>query len=247
MAPSETKVVTAPPIADQAHYWDQWNAAYRENHMLHGASTRQAAAVEALVASLGRSDLSIIDVGCGTGWLCERLSRYGSVTGTDMTRSVLERAAQRSPHIKFICGDIFELDLPQASHDVVVSLEVLSHVADQPAFMARLASLLKPGGRLILATQNRPIYQRWRAIPAANPAQLRRWVNARELRALMAPHFRDVGITSLFPVGDMGFLRVVNSVKLNKAMGLLVPPPAIERAKERLLLGNTLLTWGTMR
>lgn len=245
MQPNEGPPTAAPPIADQARYWDEWNAAAREDRALNAASTRQADAVEALVAEFGRSDLSIIDVGCGTGWLCEQLSRYGSVTGTDMTQSVLERARQRWPQARFVCGDIFDLELPQASFDVVVSLEVLSHVADQPAFIARLASLLKPGGRLVLATQNRPIYERWRAVAAPHPAQVRHWVNAKELRALMAPHLHDVQITSLCPVGDRGFLRIVNSPKLNDVLGRVVSPSRIERFKEHMLLGNTLLSWGT--
>jgi 2-polyprenyl-3-methyl-5-hydroxy-6-metoxy-1,4-benzoquinol methylase len=236
-----------PTLADQARYWDEWNAAAREDRTLNAASLRQAQAVEDLVAELGRNDLSIIDVGCGTGWLCERLSRHGTVVGTDMVETVLHRARHRWPHVRFICGNIFDLDLPAGGFDVVVSLEVLSHVEDQPSFMSRLASLLKPGGRLVLATQNRPIYERWRSVAAAHPAQLRRWVNAKELRALMAPHFRDVGLASLCPVGDGGFLRIVNSPKLNGALGKVVPKATIERLKERMMLGNTLLTWGTRR
>ena len=244
---NEGNPAVGPSIAEQARYWDEWNAAAREDRALNAASLRQAHAVEGLVAELGRSDLSIIDVGCGTGWLCERLSRHGTVTGTDMVETVLDRARQRWPRVRFICGNIFDLDLPPASFDVVVSLEVLSHVDDQPAFMSRLASLLKPGGRLVLATQNRPIYERWRAVAEAHPAQVRRWVNAKELRALMSPHFRDVRVTSLCPVGDQGFLRIVNSPKLNDALGVAVPKATLERMKERLLLGNTLLSWGTKR
>jgi 2-polyprenyl-3-methyl-5-hydroxy-6-metoxy-1,4-benzoquinol methylase len=247
MQPNEGNPAVGPSIAEQARYWDEWNAAAREDRALNAASLRQAHAVEGLVAELGRSDLSIIDVGCGTGWLCERLSRHGTVTGTDMVETVLDRARQRWPRVRFICGNIFDLDLPPASFDAVVSLEVLSHVDDQPAFMSRLAGLLKPGGRLVLATQNRPIYERWRAVAQAHPAQVRRWVNAKELRALMSPHFRDVRVTSLCPVGDQGFLRIVNSPKLNDALGLVVPKASLERMKERMLLGNTLLSWGTRR
>src|SRR5687768_3224301 len=121
------QTTSTPPIADQASYWDAWNAAAREGH-LSATAARQGAKVEAIVASLGRTDLSIIDVGCGTGWTCERLMRYGSVTGTDFVGSVLERARQRLPTVNFVCGDFFALDLPRAAFDVVVCLEVLAHV-----------------------------------------------------------------------------------------------------------------------
>jgi SAM-dependent methyltransferase len=238
------KTTRTPPIADQANYWDTWNAAAREGRISDTAA-RQGAEVEAIVAALGRTDLSIMDVGCGTGWTCERLMKYGAVTGTDFISSVLERARKRLPSVNFVCGDFFALDFPRAAFDVVVCLEVLSHVADQPAFIDKLAGLLKPGGRLILATQNRPILQRWSAVAPPDPNQIRHWVNAKELKALLAPRFRNIDIESMFPVGERGFLRIVNSPKLNAIAGLAVPPGWIERAKERAKLGHTLFAQAT--
>jgi 2-polyprenyl-3-methyl-5-hydroxy-6-metoxy-1,4-benzoquinol methylase len=236
----------SPSIAAQASYWDAWNAAAREEKLGLG-SLRQADEVEARVAALGRRDLSIIDVGCGTGWLCERLAQYGRVTGVDMTPSVLERASRRVPQASFLCGDIHELDLPAGTFDVVVTLEVLSHVADQAAFVARLGCLLKPGGLLVLATQNRPIYERMHSVAPPHPSQIRKWVDARALRSLLDGGFVDVGINSLVPMGNRGFLRVVNSVKLNEWLQTLMAPGALQRAKERALLGSTLLAHATRR
>ena len=39
--------------------------------------------------------------------------------------------------------------------DLVTSMEVIEHVADQPAFVAALAARLAPGGLMILSTPNR--------------------------------------------------------------------------------------------
>ena len=133
-----------PTVEDQANYWDQWNAKSRELNIF-GSSARQGELVEKEVAALGRGDLRILDVGCGTGWTCERLVRFGKVAGTDMAPSVLERARSRAPEVSFVCGDFFEIDFPHNTFDVVVSLEVLSHVADQLAFMGRLSFVAKTG------------------------------------------------------------------------------------------------------
>jgi 2-polyprenyl-3-methyl-5-hydroxy-6-metoxy-1,4-benzoquinol methylase len=238
MAPSD--VQDPPPLDAQADYWDRWNAHARETR-LTPSSLRQAAVVEAAAAALGRRDLRTIDVGCGTGWMCERLAAYGRVTGTDMTETVLERARHRVPGVEFVCGDFFALPFPKRSYDLAVALEVLSHVADQSAFVARLAALLKPGGTLVLATQNRPVFERWEAVAPPNPAQIRHWVDHRELRALLAPHFAGVRVTSVCPAGSRGFLRLVNSVKLNRLAGAVVGGARLERFKERLLLGQTLI------
>ncbi|HEX6707572.1 MAG TPA: methyltransferase domain-containing protein [Albitalea sp.] len=225
---------------EQRRAWDVWNAAAREGR-ISDTSARQAQEVDRLVAALNRTDLSIIDVGCGTGWMAERLSRYGQVTGTDLAEEVLARARLRAPQVRFVAGDLFELDLPLQSFDVVITLEVLPHVKDQPAFMRRLAALLKPGGLLILATQNKPVLERWSAVGGPQPGQLRHWVDAHELRRLLEPEFQDVRIVSLTPVGDQGLLRIVNSTKLNALVGMVVPPAWIKRAKEKAMLGHTLL------
>ena len=233
-----------PSLQDQAAYWDGWNGRARSDR-LPPTSLRQADFVEAEVGGLHRRDLSIVDIGCGTGWMCGRLVPYGSVTGIDITAVTLTQAARRVPQARFLCGDLFEVDLPRAGFDIAVCLEVLSHVADQPGFLARLADLLRPGGMLVLATQNRPVLQRWSAVAEPDPHQIRRWVDHRELRSLLAPRFAAVRIDSLVPVGDRGLLRVLNSPRLNGALSRLLPPDRIERAKERCMLGHTLVATAT--
>jgi 2-polyprenyl-3-methyl-5-hydroxy-6-metoxy-1,4-benzoquinol methylase len=116
--------------------------------------------------SLGRTDLSILEVGCGSGWFCPQLMRFGVVTGTDLSDEGLARAQQRAPEATFVAGDFMSLDL-RTDFDVVVTLEVLSHVLDQRAFIGKLASHLRPGGHLMLATQNRFVlqYLNWRPPP----------------------------------------------------------------------------------
>jgi 2-polyprenyl-3-methyl-5-hydroxy-6-metoxy-1,4-benzoquinol methylase len=228
------------PIHEQVRSWDSWNAAARE-HGISPAAAHHAQAVEASIAAFGRTDMTIVDVGCGTGWLCERLQKFGRVTGVDLSDQVLDRARARVPGVTFLSGDLFQIDLPTNSFDVVVTLEVLSHVQDQRAFVGRLASLLKPEGLLIIATQNRPVFERWSAVSGPNPGQIRHWVDAKTLRNLLASRFDQIDIASMFPVGDQGFLRIVNSPKLNSLVGLVVPGRWLESAKERAMLGHTLL------
>jgi SAM-dependent methyltransferase len=148
--------------------------------------------------SLGRTDLSILEVGCGSGWFCPQLMRFGVVTGTDLSDEGLARAQQRAPEATFVAGDFMSLDL-RTDFDVVVTLEVLSHVLDQRAFIGKLASHLRPGGHLMLATQNRFVlqYLNWR--PPPGPGQLRRWVNGRELRDLLEPEFEVSELFSTTP------------------------------------------------
>ena len=227
-------------LEEQRQTWNRWNAAARE-HKLPPTSQRQAEIVDAWCAALGRRDLAILDLGCGTGWMSERLCAYGEVTGVDLADEILDRARLRLPQVRFLSGDLFSVDLPERSFDAVVALEVLPYVKDQPAFVDRLAALLKPGGILMLATANRPVLERWSAVGEPMPGQLRRWVDARELRRLLARRFESIRISSVVPVGDQGFLRLLNSTKLNRLLAMVVPRAHVERAKERALLGHTLM------
>jgi 2-polyprenyl-3-methyl-5-hydroxy-6-metoxy-1,4-benzoquinol methylase len=232
-------MTTSIPIEDQQRWWNHWNGTTRETE-LGEVSRRQGEVVRQWLADLGSTDLDLLEVGCGAGWLCPDLARFGRVTGTDLSDEVLARAQVRSPDVRYVAGDFMMLDLGRAAFDVVVCLEVLSHIADQPGFVAKMAGHLRPGGHLMLATQNRPVLERYNRIPPPGPGQLRHWVDRDELTALLAPHFEIHSLRTVTPLANRGAMRVVNSHKLNKAIGMLVGD-RFEQFKERAGLGWTIM------
>jgi len=227
------------PMETQQRFWNQWNASARE-HQLHDVSTDQADVVTGWLRRLGRHDLDILDAGCGTGWLCERLLPFGPVTGTDLSHEVLERAGKRLPEVRFVAGDFMALDFGAAAFDVIATLEVLSHVADQPAFIAKLAHHLRPGGYLMLATQNRPVLERYNRIPSPKPGQLRRWVDKDELRRLLAKEFDVLDTFSITPKANKGAMRIINSRTFNRPIRALIGQ-RLDKLKEAAGLGWTLM------
>jgi 2-polyprenyl-3-methyl-5-hydroxy-6-metoxy-1,4-benzoquinol methylase len=196
------------PIHAQQAYWTKWNAENREKR-LSDISRDQQDMVIAWLGQLGRTDLDIIEVGCGAGWLCPALLQYGKVTATDFAEEVVARAQQRVPDAKFVAGDFMALDFGVKSYDVVVTLEVLSHVSDQEAFVAKLASLLKPGGWLILATQNRPVLENHNHVMPTQPGQLRHWLDRAELEALLSRHLQVQKIETITPTASKGVMRLL--------------------------------------
>lgn len=208
-------------IESQRTFWNAWNAENREARVGE-ISRRQAEIVLDWLGTLGRDDLNIIEVGCGTGWLCPHLARFGRVTGTDLSDDVLRRAQLRWPHIKFIAGDFAALPLSEEAYDVVVSLEVLSHIADQPAFIAGIMRLLRPGGILLLATQNRTVLTQRCHIPPPQPGQLRNWVDRNELQKLLEACFDVERLVSATPVAHRGLRRILASQRLNNVLKTMV-------------------------
>lgn len=231
-----------PSIILQQKFWNQWNASTRESG-IERVSIEQADQVVAWLRSIGARDADLIDVGCGAGWLCSRLTEFGRVVGTDLSDEVLARAADRCPSVEFVAGDVMSLDFGARKFDAAISLEVLSHVADQPAFMDKIAAMLKPGGHFIIATQNRPALMR-NAIPAPQPGQLRHWVDRHELTALLQPKFKLLELRSITPMFNRGFLRAVNSSKLHRLAASLKLEPVgktVIRMQEKAWLGWTLV------
>jgi SAM-dependent methyltransferase len=113
-------------------------------------------------------------------------------------------------------------------------------VVDQPAFINRIRDVLKPGGYLILTTQNRLVFERRSGVNPPASGQLRRWVSPRELRQLIRRDFVIRRFTTLLPEGQLGFLRLVNSTRLNRLLGRVFSQKVLERTKERLGFGQTI-------
>ena len=191
---------------ESKQFWNAWNASAREERQ-GDVSHRQAELVTRWLT--GESDLKILDAGCGTGWMCNQLTEFGEVVGTDLADEVVERATWRVPNASFVAGDIMMVELSN-DFDVVVSMEVLSHVADQPALLERFRELLRPGGQLMLATQNRTVLERYNRIPPPGPGQLRRWVDRRELRRMVTDAgFHVSEVRTVSPKADHGVMRLV--------------------------------------
>jgi 2-polyprenyl-6-hydroxyphenyl methylase/3-demethylubiquinone-9 3-methyltransferase len=105
-------------------------------------------------------NITILDIGCGGGLVCEPLARLGGrVTGIDPTADSIEIArrhaeAQRLA-IDYRAARAEELSVAGETFDAVVCLEVIEHVPDVAAFLKVITKLVRPGGALVLSTLNR--------------------------------------------------------------------------------------------
>ena len=230
---------TVPALDAQRRFWNYWNAAHRETGV-DPVCERQADIVTGWLRQARRRDLDLLEVGCGTGWLCPLLTPFGRVTGTDLSDEVLARARERMPDVTFVAGDFMALDFGEARFDAIVTFEVLSHVTDQPAFLSRLARHLRPGGELMLATQNRPVLERLNRVAPPDPGQIRRWVDADELGALLRRDFDVLELFSVFPRSNRGIMRIVHSRTFNLPIRAILGDK-VDRMKEAAGLGWTLM------
>jgi 2-polyprenyl-3-methyl-5-hydroxy-6-metoxy-1,4-benzoquinol methylase len=107
-----------------------------------------------LLAAVGTGK-RVLDVGCSTGYLARPLSERGNtIVGIELD-PVAARAAEQFCE-RVLVGDVEKMELPlePSSFDVVLCGDVVEHLRDPVASLARLRRFLKPGGRIVLSTPN---------------------------------------------------------------------------------------------
>lgn len=150
----------------------------------------------------GRTDLQILDAGCGTGAVMGYLAPFGTVVGCDMSALALHlsktRALSRLSQASVSCPPFKD-----NYFDLVASFDVLCHtaVSDYRAALSEFRRLLKPGGRLLLRL---PAYNWLRAHHDQAVHTTRRFTRPEVQQALAATGFIVEKIsyanTILFPV-----------------------------------------------
>jgi ubiquinone/menaquinone biosynthesis C-methylase UbiE len=107
----------------------------------------------------------VLDVGCGTGFLCEFIvnqhpSLALDITGIDLQHELLEQAIQRAESdqlsIKYIQGDAHKLPFRDNTFDYLVSHTLIKWVDNPREIVQEMNRVLKPGGRIFIAERVLP-------------------------------------------------------------------------------------------
>ncbi len=106
---------------------------------------------------------SFLDAGCGDGRYLAALAALGPlperIVGVDIAESILDTARRATAvaglEPELLRANLERLPLADAEFDLVVSVQVLEHLLDPAAGLKELARVLKPGGTLLLSTDNR--------------------------------------------------------------------------------------------
>ena len=102
-------------------------------------------------ATEGRSDVRILDCGCGTGANLDPLARFGQAYGFDLTESGL-RFGREAGRTRLARATVTSVPFPTAFFDLVTSFDVIYALEerDERAALAEMYRLLKPGGHAIV-------------------------------------------------------------------------------------------------
>ena len=102
----------------------------------------------------GKGEHFALDLGCGAGWLMEKLEKVGwSVEGLEWN----ETAAQLARDItkcNVFAGDFREVDIPKGKYQLIVLNQVFEHINDPKGALLRLRELLADGGKVVMFYPN---------------------------------------------------------------------------------------------
>ena len=147
---------------------------------------------DAVLAALAdRPVRRLLDLGCGTGQLADRLQgelRGTRVVGCDFSVGMLAQAARRGRRVRWVRGDAQRLPFANGSFDAVTTTEAFHWFPDQRRALAECRRVLAPNGRLLLAAASPPFAALADAAAAASRVigQPFRWPTAEEVKEMIA-------------------------------------------------------------
>ncbi|MFD2166760.1 malonyl-ACP O-methyltransferase BioC [Thalassotalea euphylliae] len=101
-----------------------------------------------------KNDLTVIDLGCGTGFFSEILaSRYQSVIGVDISNKMLNFTREnRNKDLRLVAGDAYHLPFRDNSIDLIYSNLVIQWCDPLEHAVEEIMRVLKPGGTFVFTT-----------------------------------------------------------------------------------------------
>lgn len=143
--------MTAAPISAEA-YNALWAAGWDDTRLYGPMARHSRRLFTRLSADLTPN--SILDVGCGEGSLLSTLMKHhpgATGTGVEVSDHAIALATRVTPNATFANCDVASGALDR-TFDLVVSADVVEHIADDITAIKNMAAMTAPGGRLIIST-----------------------------------------------------------------------------------------------
>jgi 2-polyprenyl-3-methyl-5-hydroxy-6-metoxy-1,4-benzoquinol methylase len=233
---------------EEKSWWDLWNSSFRSEDKDETSNELFAHVATVLERVTNGRHGKILEIACGTGTLSRRL-KFSSYHGLDLSAAAVQIAQRKAGSVEMPPGattptyeaaDFHDWPLPTEQFDVVMCVDAISCFRDQSLVMQKMAQSVRADGYVILTTVNPFVYNRIRRADGGRlqNGPVSHWLTRRELHTLVAEaELKLERSYTIMPRGNRGILRVINSGRLDRALG---PhgSTALRQAKERVGLGQ---------
>lgn len=138
--------IDAPPAGFVEALFDQYAPEF-DGALVEKLGYRVPELLSAAVLGAGGGPFAhVLDLGCGTGLMGERLARVASfLEGVDISAAMLRRAGAKQIYGRLVKADLNLMEFP-AGIDLVTAADVFMYVGAMDAVVARVAAALPAGG-----------------------------------------------------------------------------------------------------
>lgn len=136
-------------------YYDEFSKGYEDRRGKNkpGGYHEMLDDLEASYVARFGTGKSVLEVGCGTGLVLERIAEFaGRAEGIDLSPGMLEKARSRGLNVRE--GSATALPFDDDSFDVTCSFKVLAHIPQIEKALSEMARVTKPGGVVLAELYN---------------------------------------------------------------------------------------------
>lgn len=150
----------------------------------------------------GDKKVEILDMGCGTGQLLEKLSlkfeeHNLSLTGVDYSEKMIENAKLERPDIAFVHSDVMAFS-SSFQYDIIIVSHSFPYYEDQPAALKKLSELLKPEGTIIITNASATtLYDKLTLLMIKLTTWWAHYPSMQELQLNTEQHFDEVAVSKV--------------------------------------------------
>ena len=185
--------------------------------------------------SAQRSNLHVLDAGCGTGLLLQKLQQRSRATGIDFSELAVKFCHQRRLS-RVARASVQKLPFVNQTFDAITSADVLYHkgVSNEQQALAEFHRVLKPDGALIL---NLPAFEFLRSSHDRAIHTERRYTKAQVRHMLESAGFRIQKLyyrnSLLFPL--VALIRIFRKGKADSDSDVVMPSKIVNETLAKIL------------